>query len=60
MLPIDSQQVAAIIDESLQEMVQKDPPEGRSVQHPLALKGTKSQTEWGVFSVDEALHHCKR
>ena len=43
MLPSGDQSVAAIaIDKSLQVMVRKGtPPEGRSAQHPLALKGAK-------------------
>ena len=50
MLPSGDQSVAAIaIDESLQVMVREGPPEGRSAQHPLALKGAKQQTEGGVF-----------
>ena len=51
MLPGGDQSVAAIAnDESLQVRVRKGTPprEGRSTQHPLALKGAKNKK--GVLS----------
>ena len=60
MLPVGDHTVAAIAnDESLQVRVRKAfPPEGRSTQHSLALKGGKNKQKRGVFKIRPACSLC--